>query len=153
MRSSPPTGTNCTGFRASEVVRLSGLTIHPFSAAKPLREAGVLPFDPAYLSATVDWRLPNRDLAAVWERRREDVVKARRRLGSGGRCGTLRPANRRRPDLPCGAGEGEPEGEQVAGVVRGAGEVLDRLDRTLRYVSTEVVCSPAQSPAFVLPIR
>ena len=67
---------------ASRILRLAGVEkhVHPFAAAGPLRKAGVLPHDPAWLWRHLDYRLPTSVPAAVWQVNKASVVKARRRL-------------------------------------------------------------------------
>jgi hypothetical protein len=69
---------------ASQILRLAGVEkdVHPFSAAYPLRGAGVLPHDPGWLWRHLDYRLPTTVLANVWRVNKASVVKARRRLNA-----------------------------------------------------------------------
>lgn len=65
----------------AEVVRDSGQAVSPGAARRVLRQAGVLP--PVSRWQGVDWRLSNRDLAAVWNTTAKYVANVRARLGKG----------------------------------------------------------------------
>ena len=53
------------GLRVATAVSLSGVPVPWNVARRVLRSAGVAPYRPAQKWADLDWRLPNRDLAAL----------------------------------------------------------------------------------------
>jgi len=82
------------GLLVEDVIRHSGSDLPYHVVRRVLRQHGVTPHEPQSSLREIDWRLPNRDLAIVWQTTPRYIANLRARLGAG-------PAkwNARRRDL------------------------------------------------------
>jgi hypothetical protein len=71
------------GIPVAEALRSFGDELSPQVARRVLRLAGVRPHDPGSRWREVDWRLPNRDLARLWNTSAKYVANIRARLKAG----------------------------------------------------------------------
>jgi hypothetical protein len=72
------------GLPVYEVLRMFGCDLSQQVARRLLRAEGVKPHDPASRWRGIDWRLPNRDLAGIWQTSAKYIanIRARLRMGS-----------------------------------------------------------------------
>lgn len=71
------------GLLVEDVIRHSGTDLPYHVVRRVLREQDVRPHEPQSPLRDIDWRLPNRDLAAIWDSSARYVANLRARLGVG----------------------------------------------------------------------
>lgn len=71
------------GLLVEDVIHHSGTDLPYHVVRRVLREHDVRPHEPQSPLREIDWRLPNRDLAAVWGTTARYIANLRARLGAG----------------------------------------------------------------------
>lgn len=71
------------GLLVEDVIHHSGTDLPYHVVRRVLREHGIRPHEPQSPLRDIDWRLPNRDLAAIWGSSARYVANLRARLGAG----------------------------------------------------------------------
>jgi hypothetical protein len=71
------------GLPVYEVCKMFGCDMSQQVARRLLRAHGIKPHDPASRWRGIDWRLPNRDLASIWQTSAKYIANIRARLQVG----------------------------------------------------------------------
>ena len=71
------------GLPVYETLKMFGCDLSQQVARRLLRMHGVKPHDPASRWRSIDWRLPNRDLAGIWQTSAKYIANIRARLHMG----------------------------------------------------------------------